>query len=318
MSETSSLSALCQFEKTDVGATLMGSTIRVDLVVGNSYIFQQISALVSQYQSHFVKAHSPAIPDYYSTFSSVQRCECVWDNSTKEACIERFSLRQWENPDGEVKAVDFSKGDGFYKGMQGPPLTMSVSRFDDGTEMYTATNHPLMNTKVFGLEALAKAFDIKLSEFDAIYMNYGNVRGFGRMFCGGVGPSSVAVGEFDDEHVTQSLLRGGFRGKLLLTSRLSEEDVKVEFASMLRASASGAVPWSVVLVPLHMNLNLKMGAFLAGNPVPSCATQPGCPRQTLKDPKQQMIGHACEPGFADVSVNMFLHALRSDSSAYNR
>jgi len=30
LSETSSLSALCQFEKTDVGATLMGSTIRVD------------------------------------------------------------------------------------------------------------------------------------------------------------------------------------------------------------------------------------------------------------------------------------------------
>jgi hypothetical protein len=30
MSETSSLSALCQFEKTDVGATLMGTKIRVD------------------------------------------------------------------------------------------------------------------------------------------------------------------------------------------------------------------------------------------------------------------------------------------------
>jgi hypothetical protein len=30
MSETGSLSALCRFEKTDVGATLMGTEIRVD------------------------------------------------------------------------------------------------------------------------------------------------------------------------------------------------------------------------------------------------------------------------------------------------
>ena len=34
MSETGSLSALCQFEKTDVGATLMGRSVRFDETSG--------------------------------------------------------------------------------------------------------------------------------------------------------------------------------------------------------------------------------------------------------------------------------------------
>ena len=174
-----------------------------------------------------------------------------------------------------------------------------------------------MYTKVFGLGALERAFDIKLSEMDAIYMNYGNVRGYGQSMCKSSLELDFSIGEFDDEHVTQALLRGGFRGRLLLTTRMSVEDIDTVFASMLRASASGAVPWSVVLVPLHMNLNFNMGAYVAGDPDPSCAAHPGCPRQTIKVQNQQGF-HACEPGFPDISVNMFLHALRTDAVAYNR
>ena len=42
--------------------------------------------------------------------------------------------------------------------MVGPPATMGIYAFKDGTQLYTLTNHPLMNSDVFGLPAIAAAF----------------------------------------------------------------------------------------------------------------------------------------------------------------
>ena len=163
-----------------------GTGVRKILFVGNSYMFQQITALVSQYQPHIDMWRSPSMIQYWPSLSGEQRCACVRDDAPVNQCVDMFSRSRWENPDGTATATaNFESGDGFYEGMQGPPSTMGVYRFKDGTEMYVATNHPLMNSNRFGLGALAKALGVNLYELDAIYMNYGNYRGSGNCSAGG-------------------------------------------------------------------------------------------------------------------------------------
>ena len=77
--------------------------------------------------------------------------------------------------------------------MTGPPATAGVYRFTNGAELFMATNHPLMNSRVFGLESLASALGIDLRTLDAVYLNPGNYEGFGALFCGGrIDPAVVA------------------------------------------------------------------------------------------------------------------------------
>jgi hypothetical protein len=301
-----------------------GTGVRKILVVGNSYMFQQISALVSQYEPHVDMLRSPSMIQYWPSLSGEQRCACVRDDAPVKQCVDMFSRSRWENLDGTATAVaNFKGGDGFYEGMQGPPSTMGVYRFKDGTEMYAMTNHPLMNSNTFGLGAMAKALGVNLYELDAIYMNYGNYRGFGKLFCGGQVDNDVVkngVGELDDAHVRQALMDGGFKGKLLLTTKTATEDLASEFTAMLRASAMGQTPWNTLLVPFHMHLSYQMCPYVAGDGDDSCKGQLGCGRKTCDIHNMAGCtggeGHACAPGLADVSVNLLLHALRADVIQY--
>ena len=88
-------------------------------------------------------------------------------------------------------------------------------RFTNGAELFMATNHPLMNSRVFGLESLASALGIDLRTLDAVYLNPGNYEGFGALFCGGrIDPAVVARdgAELREADVRASLQRVGFRG----------------------------------------------------------------------------------------------------------
>ena len=303
------------------------------LMVGNSYMFQQVTALVAQYGDHLDLARcSSMTTGYWPSLSGEQRCACVGEDAVlnKNACVDMFARRHWENPDGSVAAgsgASFAgfddSGDGFYENMTGPPATAGVYRFKNGAELFMATNHPLMNSRVFGLEAIADALGVDLRTLDAAYLNPGNYEGFGRLFCGGViDPSVVALdgAEMHQEDIISSLERAGFRGRLLLTGRKAEDDVSVLFKDFVAKSARGETPFLTLLVPFHMRLNKQFSPFVSGDMERECAGQPGCARKTCELNNLQGCssgeGHACSPGFPDVSVNMFLHALRSDVNKY--
>jgi hypothetical protein len=300
-----------------------GTGFKKVLIVGNSYIFQQITALVSQYAQFVDFARSPSMIQYYPSMNGEQRCKCVRDDAPTQDCVDLFSRWRWENGDGSAKAVaNFAGGDGFYEGMQGPPATMGVYRFFDGTEVYAVTNHPLMNSKKFGLNAIANALQINLYEMDALYMNYGNYQGFGKLFCGGQIDDDVVqknMGEMGDEHIKKALRDGGFHGRLMLTTKTAQEDLEEMFRGMHQASERGEVPWSTILVPFHMHLNYHMCPYVAGDMDENCKGV-GCARKTCNihalDGCTGGEGHSCAPGFADISVNLLLHALRVRPQQY--
>ena len=303
------------------------------LMVGNSYMFQQVTALVAQYGSSLDRARSSSMARYWPSLSGERRCACVGDDvsmrsdpAKNRACVDMFARRRWENSDGASAAVVedlHANGDGFSENMTGPPATAGVYRFTNGAELFMATNHPLMNSRVFGLESLASALGIDLRTLDAVYLNPGNYEGFGALFCGGrIDPAVVARdgAELREADVRASLQRVGFRGRLLLTGRKAEDDVSVLFRDAVARSARGETPYTTLLVPFHMRLNQQFSPFVSGDMERECSGQQGCARKTcaLKDLRgcSSGPGHACSPGFPDVSVNMFLHALRADVKKY--
>jgi hypothetical protein len=295
------------------------------LMVGNSYMFQQVTALLAQYvhQQDFSKSVSGMA--YYNGLSGEQKCKCVLDDAQnhRDECIDQFSRSKFDQT--PLKGPeDFSGGDGFHANMVGPPATMGIYAFKDGTQLYTLTNHPLMNSDVFGLPAIAAAFETPLYEFDMIYMNYGNQRGFGRMFCGSmVDPADVraGVGELNHAHVHESLVNGGFKGKLILTTKRHEEDIGGEFNTLFNMQAQSGAPWKTLLVPSHMHLTYDFCPYVAGDPEETCSTDPACTRKTcptnsLEGCINGGAGHSCAPGFADVGVNLMLHALNMEPGVY--
>jgi hypothetical protein len=307
------------------------------LMVGNSYMFQQVTALVAQYGDHLDRSRCSSMARYWPSLSGEQRCACVglestFTPATKNACVDMFARRHWENPDGSLAFGDGasfsfagfdSSGDGFYENMTGPPATAGVYRFKNGAELYMATNHPLMNSAVFGLDAIAQTLGVDLSTLDAAYLNPGNYEGFGRLFCGGkIDPRVVQSdgAEMHQEDILSSFTRAGFRGRLLLTGRKAEDDVSVLFRDFVAKSARGETPFLTLLVPFHMRLNKQFSPFVSGDMERECAGQPTCARKTCElnnlEGCSSGPGHACSPGFPDVSVNMFLHALRADVNKY--
>ena len=300
------------------------------LMVGNSYMFQQVAALASQYNNHLDHARCSSMRQYWPSLSGEQRCACVGDEAfapeKKNACVEMFARRHWENPDGstpQAVAAMAEDGDGFFEDMTGPPATAAVYRFTNGAELFTVTNHPLMHSETFGLDSVASALGVDLRTVDAVYLNLGNFEGFGKLFCGGrVDPEVVRQdgSELRKADVRASLERAGFRGKLLLTGRKADDDVSVIFGDAVAAAARGETPYSILLVPFHMRLNKQFSPFVAGDKKHECRGQPSCPRETCElshmGKSSSGPGHACAPGFPDVSVNMFLHALRADVNAY--
>jgi hypothetical protein len=306
-------------------------------MVGNSYMFQQVTALVAQYGDHLDPSRCSSMKRYWPSLSGEQRCACVGEAgaftpATKNACVEMFARRHWENPDGSPAFGDGasfsfagfdSSGDGFYENMIGPPATAGVYRFKNGAELYVATNHPLMNSAIFGLDAIAQTLGVDLSTLDAAYLNPGNYEGFGRLFCGGkIDPRVVKSdgAEMHQEDILSSFTRAGFRGRLLLTGRKAEDDVSVLFRDFVAKSARGETPFLTLLVPFHMRLNKQFSPFVSGDMERECAGQPTCARKTCElnnlEGCSSGPGHACSPGFPDVSVNMFLHALRADVNKY--
>ena len=300
------------------------------LMVGNSYMFQQVTALMSQYAERIDHEKSPSMMNYWQMLSGEKRCACVGDRDLlegkKQTCIDLFSRKHWESPDG-TSVVSFTEfhdvGDGFFAGMTGPPATMSVLRFKNGAELYMATNHPLMDSDVFGLESLAEALGIRLNALDAVYLNSGNQRGFGKMFCGGtIGDDVVknGVSEMTEGDIAIALKNAGFEGKLFLTGKRADDDVSISFSSTIQRSIRGETPYDVFFVPFHMRMNKQFSPYVAGDKLPSCEDEPTCPRQTCEIANMEGCsageGHACAPGFPDVSVNMFLHALRVDVNQY--
>ena len=269
---------------------------------------------------------------YWPSLSGERRCACVGDDvsmrsapAKNRACVDMFARRRWENSDGASAVVEdlHANGDGFFENMTGPPATAGVYRFTNGAELFMATNHPLMNSRVFGLESLASALGVDLRTLDAVYLNPGNYEGFGALFCGGrIDPAVVARdgAELREADVRASLQRVGFRGRLLLTGRKAEDDVSVLFRDAVARSARGETPYATLLVPFHMRLNQQFSPFVSGDMERECRGQQGCARKTcaLKDLRgcSSGPGHACSPGFPDVSVNMFLHALRADVNQY--
>ena len=301
------------------------------LMVGNSYAFQQIAALAAQYGDHLDRARCSSMAQYWPSLSGEQRCACVGGGASapekKKACVELFARRHWENPDGSASrafaATAAEAGDGYFENMTGPPATAGGYRFTNGAELFFATNHPLMNSKAFGLDSVASALGVDLRTVDAVYLNPGNYEGFGELFCGGrVDPEVVRRdgAELPEAAVRASLERAGFRGKLLLTGRKAEDDVSVLFRDAVAASARGETPYLTLLVPNHMRLNKQFSPFVAGDMKRECQGQPWCARETCELSNLEGCssgpGHACSPGFPDVSVNMFLHALRADVNAY--
>jgi hypothetical protein len=303
------------------------------LIAGNSFMFQQITSLTSQYFDRIDHEKSPSMTKYWPSRSDAERCACVGDDlafatfDKKKQCVETFSRTNWENADGTAATImrpdDFAQGDGFFAGMTGPPATMGITRFGNGAEVFSVTNHPLMNGDFFGLDAIAAAFELDLSSLDAIYLNQGNYRGFGKLFCGGQIAQDVVkddVPEMAYAHIAKVLGKRGFTGKLLLTGRESSNDVSELFGDAVKDSAAGHQKWQTILVPFHMQLNKQFGAFVAGDMVETCAGSPTCARKTCDlenlDGCTNGDGHACTPGFPDVGVNMFLHALRADVNQY--
>ena len=302
------------------------------LFAGNSYMFQQITALSSQYFDLIDHERSPSMISYWPSLSNEKRCACVGDNvasdpGRKAACVGMFHRSNWERADGTASAItsdnDFSSGDGFFAGMTGPPATMGITRFQNGAELYTVSNHPLMNSDIFGLEAIAKAFELDLASLDAIYLNEGNYKGFGKLFCGGEISNEIVqndVAEMSYAHIKQVLTNKGFHGKLLLTGRQTKDDVSSVFKNAVQQSANAELNWPTILVPFHMQLNAKFSPYVAGDMMDYCSGEPTCERKTCEVHNLQGCtggdGHACTPGFPDVSVNMFLHALRMDVPQY--
>ena len=322
----------CALLTPPVGTQPFASGAKI-LMVGNSYMFQQVTALVAQYGSSLDRARSSSMARYWPSLSGERRCACVGDDvsmrsdpAKNRACVDMFARRRWENSDGASAAVVedlHANGDGFSENMTGPPATAGVYRFTNGAELFMATNHPLMNSRVFGLESLASALGVDLRTLDAVYLNPGNYEGFGALFCGGrIDPAVVARdgAELREADVRASLQRVGFRGRLLLTGRKAEDDVSVLFRDAVARSARGETPYTTLLVPFHMRLNQQFSPFVSGDMERECSGQQGCARKTcaLKDLRgcSSGPGHACSPGFPDVSVNMFLHALRADVNQY--
>ena len=229
------------------------------------------AARAAQYGDHLDRARCSAMAQYWPSLSGAQRCACVGGGASapekKKACVELFARRHWENPDGSASrafaATAAEAGDGYFENMTGPPATAGVYRFTNGAELFFATNHPLMNSKAFGLDSVASALGVDLRTVDAVYLNPGNYEGFGELFCGGrVDPEVVRRdgAELPEAAVRASLERAGFRGKLLLTGRKAEDDVSVLFRDAVAASARGETPF-----PLGGREDIQKGIYWGPN-----------------------------------------------------
>ena len=212
-----------------------GTGVRKILFVGNSYMFQQITALVSQYQPHIDMWRSPSMIQYWPSLSGEQRCACVGRRAGESVRRHVLALALGEpgrHGDGDC---EFRERGRFLRGDAGPAV-------DDGRVSLQGRDGDVRRDKSPADEleqvragALAKALGVNLYELDAIYMNYGNYRGFGKLFCGGQVDDDVvksSVGELNDAHVRRALMDGEFKGKLLLTTKTATEDLASEFAEM--------------------------------------------------------------------------------------
>ena len=173
---------------------------------------------------------------YWPSLSGERRCACVGDDvsmrsdpAKNRACVDMFARRRWENSDGASAAVVedlHANGDGFSENMTGPPATAGVYRFTNGAELFMATNHPLMNSRVFGLESLASALGIDLRTLDAVYLNPGNYEGFGALFCGGrIDPAVVARDGKASTSYIQRRLSIGYNRAATLIEQMEEQGV---------------------------------------------------------------------------------------------
>ena len=132
----------CALLTPPVGTQPFASGAKI-LMVGNSYMFQQVTALVAQYGSSLDRARSSSMARYWPSLSGERRCACVGDDvsmrsdpAKNRACVDMFARRRWENSDGASAVVEdlHANGDGFFENMTGPPATAGVYRFTNGAE----------------------------------------------------------------------------------------------------------------------------------------------------------------------------------------
>ena len=186
-------------------------------------MFQQITAARggASTSPHIDMWRSPSMIQYWPSLSGEQRCACAGRRAGESVRRHVLALALGEpgrHGDGDC---DLESGDGFYEGMQGPPSTMGVYRFKDGTEMYVATNHLLMNSNRFGLGRWRRRWVSTCTQLDAYLHEPRHHRVRETVLMGRVDDDVVknSVGELNDAHVRRALMDGEVWYVSLLTTK---------------------------------------------------------------------------------------------------